>query len=252
MAGAVTVSPQLLSSLDGAYAHARGRPRRRRRVVAREREILVAVCRGLSNQEIADELFISKRTVDKHRANILEKTGCKNTASLVVYAIRKGDRGDLTPNLNPIPMKKILCLAMCAVFAAALPARAQSDEYRDAVAEMMELTGALRNADVVVTQMIGYLKTSAPSVSEAVWEKIISKFNEKMRARMVDIYVPIYSKYLTLADLRELNALYAKPVMRKAVGATPAIMQEGMSAGAALGQEIMTELQRELQAEGYE
>ena len=95
---------------------------------------------------------------------------------------------------------------MCAVFAAALPARAQSDEYRDAVAEMMELTGALRNADVVVTQMIGYLKTSAPSVSEAVWEKIISKFNEKMRARMVDIYVPIYSKYLTLADLRELNA----------------------------------------------
>lgn len=138
-------------------------------------------------------------------------------------------------------MKKILCLAMCAVFAAALPARAQSDEYRDAVAEMMELTGALRNADVVVTQMIGYLKTSAPSVSEAVWEKIISKFNEKMRARMVDIYVPIYSKYLTLADLRELNALYAKPVMRKAVGATPAIMQEGMSAGAALGQEIMTE-----------
>lgn len=117
---------------------------------------------------------------------------------------------------------------------------------------MMELTGALRNADVVVTQMIGYLKTSAPSVSEAVWEKIISKFNEKMRARMVDIYVPIYSKYLTLADLRELNALYAKPVMRKAVGATPAIMQESMSAGAALGQEIMTELQRELQAEGYE
>ena len=44
----------------------------------------------VSNQEIADELFISKRTVDKHRANILEKTGCKNTASLVVYAIRKG------------------------------------------------------------------------------------------------------------------------------------------------------------------
>lgn len=56
---------------------------------AREREILVAVCQGLSNQEIAERLFISKRTVDKHRANILEKTGCKNTASLVVYAIRK-------------------------------------------------------------------------------------------------------------------------------------------------------------------
>ena len=81
-------SPQLLTSLTG-------RMRTREdaadeQLSSREREILVAVCRGLSNQEIADELFISKRTVDKHRANILEKTGCKNTASLVVYAIRNG------------------------------------------------------------------------------------------------------------------------------------------------------------------
>lgn len=58
------------------------------RLSVRETEILVTVCQGLSNQEIADKLFISKRTVDKHRANILEKTGCKNTASLVVYAIK--------------------------------------------------------------------------------------------------------------------------------------------------------------------
>lgn len=70
------------------HACARGCPDEQ--LSEREREILVAVCRGLSNQEIADELFISKRTVDKHRANILEKTGCKNTASLVVYAIRHG------------------------------------------------------------------------------------------------------------------------------------------------------------------
>lgn len=87
-AGGSYFSPRLLSSLAG-------RMRTREdaadeQLSSREREILVAVCRGLSNQEIADELFISKRTVDKHRANILEKTGCKNTASLVVYAIRNG------------------------------------------------------------------------------------------------------------------------------------------------------------------
>ena len=56
----------------------------------REVEILVGICQGLSTQEIADKHFISKRTVDKHRANILEKSGCKNTASLVVYAIKNG------------------------------------------------------------------------------------------------------------------------------------------------------------------
>lgn len=55
---------------------------------AREQEILLHICRGESNNEIADALFISKRTVDKHRSNILAKTGCKNTANLVMYAIK--------------------------------------------------------------------------------------------------------------------------------------------------------------------
>jgi DNA-binding NarL/FixJ family response regulator len=54
----------------------------------REQEILLEICKGLSNQEIGDKLFISKRTVDKHRANILAKTNCRNTANLVVYAIK--------------------------------------------------------------------------------------------------------------------------------------------------------------------
>lgn len=54
----------------------------------REKEILLKICEGLSNHEIAEELFISKRTVDKHRANLLAKTGSKNTASLILYAIK--------------------------------------------------------------------------------------------------------------------------------------------------------------------
>ena len=54
----------------------------------REKEILLKICEGLSNHEIADALFISKRTVDKHRANLLGKTNSKNTASLILFSIR--------------------------------------------------------------------------------------------------------------------------------------------------------------------
>ncbi len=54
----------------------------------REIEVLIQICNGFSNNEIAEYLHISKRTVDKHRANLLDKTHSKNTAHLVMYAIR--------------------------------------------------------------------------------------------------------------------------------------------------------------------
>jgi PAS domain S-box-containing protein len=55
----------------------------------REIEVLGLVCEGSSTAEIASIMKISQRTVDTHRANLLNKTGCKNTAELVMYAIRK-------------------------------------------------------------------------------------------------------------------------------------------------------------------
>ena len=53
----------------------------------REREILVAVARGLTNREIADQYFISIHTVISHRKNITRKTGIKTIAGLTVYAL---------------------------------------------------------------------------------------------------------------------------------------------------------------------
>ena len=55
----------------------------------REKEVLLLIIKEYTNQEIADELFISPRTVDAHKRNLLEKTGSKNVAGLVLYAIDK-------------------------------------------------------------------------------------------------------------------------------------------------------------------
>ncbi len=57
-------------------------------LTSRELEILENICRGYSSAEIAEKLFISKRTAEFHRQNLLEKLGVKNTASLIVYAVR--------------------------------------------------------------------------------------------------------------------------------------------------------------------
>ena len=53
----------------------------------REIEVVKLICCEHTNQEIADQLFLSKRTIESHRQRILEKVGAKNTVGLVVYAI---------------------------------------------------------------------------------------------------------------------------------------------------------------------
>ena len=54
----------------------------------REIEILQLICFGLSTEQIAEKLFISPKTVKSHKSNLLEKTVCKNTPALILFAIK--------------------------------------------------------------------------------------------------------------------------------------------------------------------
>lgn len=56
----------------------------------REKEILKFVAEGLSNKEIGEELFISHRTVDTHRTNLMKKLNIHNVAGLIRFAIKSG------------------------------------------------------------------------------------------------------------------------------------------------------------------
>ena len=57
-------------------------------LTVREKEVLQLICKQLTAQEIDDTLCLSTRTVEGHRNNLLEKTGAKNTAGLVLFAIK--------------------------------------------------------------------------------------------------------------------------------------------------------------------
>jgi DNA-binding NarL/FixJ family response regulator len=54
----------------------------------RELEVLQLIAEGLTDQEIADKIFLSIRTINWHRANLISKTGSKNTVNLITYAIK--------------------------------------------------------------------------------------------------------------------------------------------------------------------
>jgi DNA-binding NarL/FixJ family response regulator len=62
----------------------------------RERQVLKLIAEGKSTKEIADVLFISPRTVEHHRANMMKKLNLKKIADLVKYAIRKGFTSEST------------------------------------------------------------------------------------------------------------------------------------------------------------
>jgi two-component system, NarL family, response regulator NreC len=60
----------------------------------REREVLQMTAEGLSGSEIAERLFISPRTVESHRANIMRKVGVRNQKELVRFALERGQKAD--------------------------------------------------------------------------------------------------------------------------------------------------------------
>ena len=92
MEGGTYYSPQvtkiIMNSLRGKHStHQASKTSLAIPITDREKEVLRLILKEYSNKEIAEELYISPRTVDAHKRNLLEKTGAKNIAGLVLYAI---------------------------------------------------------------------------------------------------------------------------------------------------------------------
>ncbi|MGD2144525.1 MAG: response regulator transcription factor [Anaerolineae bacterium] len=91
--GEVFLHPAVAGALVQEYLQ-EGRSGARKRVydglTPRQREVLTLIAEGLSNNEIADDLGISVRTVERHRENIMKRLNLHSRVELVKYALRKG------------------------------------------------------------------------------------------------------------------------------------------------------------------
>lgn len=79
---------KIIANMENTITKANEKQTKTNNLTKRETEVLEHICKGLSNPEIAKTLFISETTVKTHRANLLVKANCNNTASLVMYAIK--------------------------------------------------------------------------------------------------------------------------------------------------------------------
>jgi DNA-binding NarL/FixJ family response regulator len=92
MRGERFLYPGAMTPLIAEYLHrARDeRPLDEGVLTAREQEVVKLVAEGYTNRQIAQELVISEKTVERHRANVLEKLGMRDRVELTRYAIRHG------------------------------------------------------------------------------------------------------------------------------------------------------------------
>lgn len=86
-------SRNVSDTIVGHYAnsHKPGIQPDKQTITNREKEILAFIVKGLTSAEIAKHLYISPRTVETHRANLMQKLNIKNTAGLVRYALNEGE-----------------------------------------------------------------------------------------------------------------------------------------------------------------
>jgi len=90
--GDALIAPSITRRLIAEFASRadRGGPRELPPISDREREVLVGVARGLSNSELAAELFIGEATIKSHVSSLLNKLGCRDRVQLVVAAYEAG------------------------------------------------------------------------------------------------------------------------------------------------------------------
>lgn len=142
----------------------------------------------------------------------------------------------------------VLCLAF---LVSATPVAAQKDNYREALVEMLDASGTMAVDKEVISQLLPLIQRTYSNVPDTFWIEYEKEFNDKVDEKFVEVYVPIYKKYLTVNELKKITSFYKSPVGKKLAGATPAIVSEAMAAGQQLGRELMQMIIQRLKEKGY-
>lgn len=124
-----------------------------------------------------------------------------------------------------------------------------SEEMKQDIRHLMQATGAGDMARQMMSQMISGMRQSMPNVPGEFWDSFMSKVDTD---ELIELMVPIYAKYFTHAEVKELAAFYETPLGQKMIRTMPAVMQESMAAGQQWGQQIGRLVASELQAQGLQ
>ena len=140
-------------------------------------------------------------------------------------------------------------VTMCiiALLALILPVSAQNtnvtDEYKETLKKIMDFSGTSTTTDDFFQKLSSIMKLNAPKKDEAYWNEFSKNWKEKVENKVFEMYMPVYEKHLTLAELKAVAAFYESPVGKKYKEASLMVMRETMPL---LVEQLQTEMAKEI------
>ena len=131
---------------------------------------------------------------------------------------------------------------------AAAPAEPALDPSFDAdIRSLIEVSGGAALGRQMFEGMMASMKGGMPNVPPTFWDAATKEFDPN---EFTDMLVPIYARYYTQDDIRQLIAFYQSPLGRKMVATNPMVVQDSMAAGQAWGQRLAERVIKKLQESG--
>ncbi|HEY6914419.1 MAG TPA: DUF2059 domain-containing protein [Paludibacter sp.] len=141
-------------------------------------------------------------------------------------------------------MKKVISLFTFAFVFSSLSFCQDNKEYSNALKRMFELSGSEESYKVVIKQVVYMQKSKNPY--DIDWTEIEKELLKTSMSDLVEMLVPIYQKYMTIDDIKEMTKFYQTPVGQKYAKNTPLIMQESMQVGQQWGQKLGKDIEEKI------
>lgn len=146
--------------------------------------------------------------------------------------------------------KKLLTLSLFIFIS--LTAFGQTDkEYSKTLKKMFEVSGSGESFQTAIDQMFALYKQQYTEVDSEVWSGLEKEFSKTSLNDLTEMLVPVYSKYLSLEDLKELIKFYETKVGKKFAKSNPLILQESMQVGQEWGMKIGQDFAKKMKDKGY-
>ena len=119
------------------------------------------------------------------------------------------------------------------------------------IKRLLEVIGAKNMMEQILTQMLGYMKSQDPNIPTKFWDALAAEIStDDFVADFVNEYIPLYDRYFTNEEIKEMIAFYETPLGKKTVTLMPQINEDAMQIGIKYGREAAQRAIQKLKSQG--